>query len=262
MGLLSESELTDGQLGTVPTRRVPSYADTSRTSSYQTMQQIVYENLRRAILQGEIRPGAVISAEQVAVERGFSRTPVREALRRLEMEGLIVMRPHQRAVVTELSKEDLREIYSLRLILEPLAARMAAENGTPEEFAEAEALWDQMVEAVARGDASTTADLNHELHRILYGASKHRRLTSTILALRDCHQPYLRVYVSMPGHLARMVRERRALLEACKARDGERAARLVTETLTRNEEEMLNFLWPRATASTEVDSNGHRQAGG
>ncbi len=206
---------------------------------HRTMQQIVYDDLVVAIRQGQIPPGETLAADVIAQQRGCSRTPVREALRRLEMEGLVAMRPHQRAVVATLSETDLREIYEVRLLLEPQAARLAARNATENELREARALWQRMHAAAARGDADVTFDLNESFHEVLYGGAHQHHIVSLIVQLRRGSEAYRRVYALMPDRLGRMVTSRRDLLEACEAHDAKLAESLVKDVLSRNVEEIV-----------------------
>jgi len=95
-------------------------------TAYKTMQEIVYDTIREAIQIGRYAPGQRLIADELAQELGTSRMPVREALRRLEVAGLVSITPHRGAVVSELSEQEIVEIYHIRAVLEGLAARLAA----------------------------------------------------------------------------------------------------------------------------------------
>lgn len=206
---------------------------------HRTMQELVYDDLAQGIRQGHIPPGETLAADAIAQQRGCSRTPVREALRRLETQGLVVMRPHQRAVVIRLSEVDLREIYDVRRMLEPRAARLAALAATEEELRAARTVWQRMESSTARRSPDAIFDLNERFHEVLYGGAHQRQLLSLIVQLRQASEAYRRVFALMPNRLERMVTSRRELLESCESRDADRAERLVTEVLSRNVEEIV-----------------------
>ena len=100
-------------------------------TAYRTMKEIAYEAIREAILSGRFLPGQRLVADELAQEFGTSRMPIREALQRLENAGLVSITPHRGAVVSELSEQEIVEIYHIRAVLEGLAARLAAPHLAP-----------------------------------------------------------------------------------------------------------------------------------
>ncbi len=133
--------------------------------------------LRDAIASGKLGPGERLQEQLIAESLGVSRGPVREALLTLEREGLVVKHHNRGAVVARLSRNDLDEVFSLRLVLERLAMQRAMKHATPGQLAELKAVLDQMSAFAARGiTEQESADLDLRFHEIIYRASHHQRL--------------------------------------------------------------------------------------
>src|ERR1700761_9246488 len=140
-----------------------------------TTADAVYGALRHGILHGDLAPGERLRSDALAIELRVSRTPVREALRKLEAEGLVA-HSGSRLVVRALSEQDLTELFYVREALEGMAARLAAENATPDEIAEIRHLLEDM-DAVRRGgDVSKLRRLTAEFHQAVCKASHNDRL--------------------------------------------------------------------------------------
>jgi DNA-binding GntR family transcriptional regulator len=188
----------------------------------RTAQQLVYEVVRRSIMRGQLTPGTHLTQTQLADQLEISTTPVREALRRLAGEGLVKIDAHRGAIVRGLNRDELMEIYELRLLLEPLAIRKAAERITDEELARAEALWERMND---HSDVGAWSEVNRDFHAIFAGAARSPLLIQILEGLRDSAAPYVRWSISVhPGFSVTANEEHQALMDACRARDGERAA--------------------------------------
>ena len=109
-----------------------------RLDNYKPLRELVFESLREAIIQGKLGPGERLMEIQLAEEMGVSRTPVREAIRKLELEGLVVMIPRKGAYVAGLSLKDIADVFEIRRALEGLAAELASERATDEELEQME----------------------------------------------------------------------------------------------------------------------------
>lgn len=185
-----------------------------------TRDELVAEALRKAILRGELSPGQKLDQNTIARHLNVSRSPVREALKTLAAEGLVDVQPHRTATVTELSLVGLQEIYDIRQVLEGLAARRAAPLLDDARIQRLELL-------LARLDAISTPsewmDANNAFHTTIYEAAPRPRLLSMIAILRNTIGPYVRQYIATEDHLQVASHEHHAIVEACRARDGERA---------------------------------------
>lgn len=204
----------------------------------RTAQQLAYEVVRRAILRGSIQPGTRLTQGQLADQLELSTTPVREALRRLASEGLVRIDHHRGAIVRAHDKAELAEIYELRLLLEPLAIRKAAERITDDELDEAEALWEQMND---HSDIDAWSECNRHFHAIFARAAQSPTLNQVLRGLRDSSAPYVRwSLVLNPGFSEHANEEHRELLDAVRARDGERAAAIEANHLRATLSEIMN----------------------
>jgi DNA-binding GntR family transcriptional regulator len=164
----------------------------------ESIPDIVYETLRRDIAYGRYKPG-VLRIRPLAERFGVSATPIREALRRLEAEGLVTL-SNRRIMVRAVSADELCEIFAVRLVLESFAVSEAAKRPhDDEDMAQLEALLDEM-DATAGRDPDRWRECNQEFHMRLYGMAGNARLLSMIDALWVAVEPYLRLYVhAVPG---------------------------------------------------------------
>ncbi|MEV0729323.1 GntR family transcriptional regulator [Polymorphospora sp. NPDC050346] len=145
--------------------------------------QKTYESIKNLILDNTYGPGAKLSEEDLATAVGVSRTPVREALRRLHAEGLIDWEANRGATVAAWSDQDLEEIFELRALLEGYGAELAASRITPEETAQLRELSAQMERHAANRDADRIAVCNAEFHAIILRAGRNRRLSALLGAV-------------------------------------------------------------------------------
>lgn len=194
----------------------------------------IVQRLREAIFRGELAPNERLREEVLAEKLGVSRGPIREALAELEREGLVIKLPNGRAIVARLSREDLDEVYSLRLALEQLAVRQAAQHGDPDVLQEAQEVVNEIAAAVARGiTEQEAAKLDVQFHDLIYKASKHRRLYSAWSTLRpQVHILLLNRYVALDDFKEYISIEHQFILNAIRNRDEARAVILITEHLT------------------------------
>jgi DNA-binding GntR family transcriptional regulator len=154
-----------------------------------------YLEIREGIVGGRYAPGAHLTAQELATATGLSRTPVREAMRRLHAEGLIKFIPHRGAFVRHLDQPDIYKIYDLAVILETYAAEAAARNITPPQLAELEALCNSMEEQLAILSAKPTpaaatkiADDNNYFHRLIVTAADNSWLQSAFSVIMEVPQ--------------------------------------------------------------------------
>lgn len=200
-----------------------------REGSRRTAHELVRDTLRQAILRGALPGGSRLVQAEIASRLDVSTTPVREALRDLASEGLIQLDAHRGAIVRELDLDDVREIYDLRMLLEPEALRRAAATISEEELEHAAALQQQMD---TETDPGVWADLNREFHAMLVRASRSPRLIAILQNLRDSAAPYVGLSLQTHARQRKVANEHhRGLLEALRARDPEPAARIAREHL-------------------------------
>lgn len=195
--------------------------------------QEVADRLREAILTGSLQPGTHLVEERMAAQLEVSRGPVREAFARLEQEGLITLLPHRGGVVKSLASEDVEEVYTMRLALEPVAVRLAAVRNDAEGVQAANEVIDRFAEALeSEIDAHTAAQYDVEFHDALYRIARNQRLFAAWNTLRA--QVYLLLLarnLADPDWRERMVAGHRDIVDAVEGHDGERAESLLREHL-------------------------------
>lgn len=194
-----------------------------------------YAEIRSLILSGDAPPGSPLREEQLAELCGVSRTPVRDALRRLEAELYVVRTESQRSFVADWSREDVEEMFALRAMLEAHAARRAAERISDERLAELKRCNDAIEVAIGKQEPDVVEflDLNREFHASIIEAASSPRLTATLAALVE--QPVVRRTAMRYGRtqLEQSAREHRELLGAFAARDPEWAHAVMTGHIRR-----------------------------
>ncbi len=208
----------------------------------------VYQILRQAILSEQLKPGERLVERKLAMQLGVSRTPVREAIRKLESEGLLKHIPRKGVVVARLSPQEAWEIYHIRAVLEGLAARLAAEWITAKELEHLEKLIAEMEKAVETKDLNYLNELNSQFNEAVYGAAKSPRLKQMISNLYDYIVSFARVGYSLPGRIQEVLAEHRALFEAIKKGDVEEAERVARKHVERSCE---SYFVRRALAEQE-----------
>jgi DNA-binding GntR family transcriptional regulator len=202
----------------------------------------VYQTLREAIVGGQLHPGDSLIEWHVARQFGTSRTPVREALLRLEAEGLAYRVPRRGLVVRRISEHEIHEVYSVRVALEALAAREAAAEALPSDIARLRWANQRLAEAMAAADYAAVPALSNEFHQALASAAHNAMLLRFIMQAQDWTRRVGTPTVSLPGRRGAAVREHDALIEAIAARDADSAERLAREhMLTGREFQLATF---------------------
>lgn len=194
-----------------------------KLDSYKPLRELVCENIRQAIIDGTFRPGERLMEIQMADEMGVSRTPVREAIRKLELEGFVVMIPRRGTYVADISIKDIAEIYEVRTCLDVLAAGLAAERITDEELEILNGYLREIGQHAANMDMNKIVEVDTAFHDVLYNASRNERLCSIINNLREQLTGIRARSMSYPGRLVETMDEHRYLVDAIEARDVERA---------------------------------------
>jgi DNA-binding GntR family transcriptional regulator len=202
-------------------------------SARRSLADEVLERLREAILRGQIEPGEPLQARRLAETMRISPGPVREALRRLEREGLVVMRHSRTPVVAELSRQDLDEVFSLRSALEHVGVRYACRHGTPQDWAALQAVIDTLAAYVQRGiTEAEAADLDLQFHDLLYQASQHQRLIAFWSDLRPQIHVFLLKRNLADAHFKDVtVSGHQDILDALQSRDEARAIAVIESHL-------------------------------
>jgi DNA-binding GntR family transcriptional regulator len=198
---------------------------------FRNLVEQIASTLRQAIADGKLRPATRLLEVQIAREMGTSRAPLREALLQLEREGLVVRQPNRGAFVADLNEEMVREVASLRAVLEGFAASLAVQHLTRADFDRLEAILREMLAVARRGDFPRMIEWDYQFHEHIMRASRHRLLYETWVGMDRKIRVYLSATNLMYGDMKTVVEGHVPILRALERRDPERARRVMAEHL-------------------------------
>ena len=187
------------------------------------LRDVVFNTLRKAILTGQLKPGERLMEVHLADRLGVSRTPIREAIRKLELEGLVIMIPRRGAEVARITEKSLKDVLEVRRALDMLSVELACDRITEED---SRRLFEacQTFEQAAKGkDASVTASADVALHDIIVEATGNQRLKQLVNNLSEQMYRYRFVYIKEESRHDNLVKEHREIYESIAQRDKERA---------------------------------------
>lgn len=213
-----------------------------RLDNYKPLRELVFESLREAIIEGRLKPNERLMEIQLAEEMGVSRTPVREALRKLELEGFVVMVPRKGAYVAGISMKDIVDVFEVRAALEALAAGLAAERITEEELDQLERYLVQIYELSEGDNINAIVEGDTNFHDVIYRASRNQRLVQIITHLQEQIQRFRTTSLSQPGRTRVALEEHKKIVEAVAERNVELAQHLAREHIENAEQSLLNTL--------------------
>ena len=183
---------------------------------YLPLRDVVFNTLRRAILKGDLKPGERLMEIALAEKLGVSRTPIREAIRKLELEGLVVMAPRKGAKVASITERDLNDVLEVRKGMEELAIRLACERITPEELDELDKVEHKFLSLTENGDLTQLAEMDVAFHDIIYNATNNKRLVQLLSNLREQMYRYRIEYLKDIAVRRTLAQEHRAICEALR----------------------------------------------
>lgn len=204
-----------------------------RISGPTTVREMVYDKLREAIVCGFFRPGQRLRERDLERELGVSRTPIREAIRQLELERLVVSAPYRGVVVAELSRQEAEEVYQVRAALEGLVSRLAAQRATPDSLARIEEALVAFEQAVERDVAEDEQVANRRFHRAIAEASGHRLAQSLLQRVEGYMGLLSAVTLVSRSRPADSRLEHRAIFQAIADGDAERAYQAAVDHVSR-----------------------------
>jgi DNA-binding GntR family transcriptional regulator len=216
-----------------------------KTLRHRTVSAAVADDLRRRIVDGEFASGFQLRQDALAAEFGVSRIPVREALMQLEAEGLVKIHPHRGAIVSELSMEEIADLFELRAILEPRLLRASAPRLTEEDYRRLKAILKEFSAALKARHVSRWGELNTELHMVLYRhAGQPRSLAIVANLLQECDR-HTRLQLSLEGKRERAETEHAELIRLCAAGEVETACGLLKTHIENVGRSLKDFLEKR-----------------
>ena len=197
-------------------------------NEYLPLRDVVFNTLRQAIITGEFAPGERLMEIALANRLGVSRTPVREAIRKLELEGLVKIIPNKGAYVTGITPKDVQDIYMIRSMLEGMCARWATEHITPEQIEQLEeiVLLSEFHLKKDKDKVVQVSDLDGKFHHVLYEASNSRIMEHTLSDFHKYVKMARMLSVGAKNRAEKSIEEHKAILEAIKKGDADEAERL------------------------------------
>jgi len=198
----------------------------SETGAVQSLRSKVFSIIEQDILNGVYKPGESLTEAKLCELLGVSRTPVREALTQLDLEGLVRVIPNKSAIVTGISGQDIRDIYTIRVLLEGLAARWAAEHITDAELQQLQEALDLEEFYTAKKDLLHLIRLDSQFHKGIFKASKSRPLLQILGTLHHYVQQARGHSLEIPGRAQKALAEHKAILQALRGRNGDQAEQL------------------------------------
>ena len=181
--------------------------------TYKPLREVVSDALRQAIKDGVLQPGQRLMEIKLADELGVSRTPIREAIRKLEQEGFVVMVPRRGTYVADISLKDIAQVFEIRGALEELAAGLAAERITNDELECLERILVEINEYMEHDDFAKIVDADVRFHDVLYQASRNQRLVDILHNLREQMLRFRSISMHYPGRLSATWEEHRQMVE-------------------------------------------------
>ncbi len=220
-----------------------------RLEGYQPLRDMVFDVLMNAIMQGQLSPGERLLEVQLADEMGVSRTPVREAIRRLELEGFVVMVPRKGAYVAGLSIDDVESVYEIRTALETLAVRLAAQRMEAADYEQLDELAGKMQQTWQEGDVDNWVNLDARFHELLYTFSRNERLISMMSNIMEQLSRYRIISLANVEVRQNSLNEHQTLIEALKRRDSDAAADAAAHHIENTKQSLVNMLKAKFAAA-------------
>ena len=211
-------------------------------NDYKPLREVIFETLRNAIITGELKPGERLMEVQLAEKMGVSRTPVREAIRKLELEGLVEMLPRKGAHVADLSIKDIMDVLEVRASLDGLATALAAERIKPEQVKELKHVQTQFLQYVEKQNLQGTIKKDVEFHDIIYSCSGNEKLIQIANNLREQVYRFRVIYLKDYISPKEIVKEHAEILEAVAEKDMEKARKIAEEHIKNQEKAFLKAL--------------------
>lgn len=215
---------------------------------YKPLRDVVFENLREAIVEGKLNPGQRLMEVQLAEQLGVSRTPVREAIRKLELEGLVVMLPRKGAYVANMSLKDIIDVLEIRSTLEGLASSLAAERIHPENIKELEKIAKEFEQNADNTDLDELLKKDVEFHECIFKATNNKKLHQLITSLWEQVYRFRATYIADYESVKSIIKEHQLILDAIKKGDNELAKKYAKEHIEKAE----NFMIEKAMKSKEI----------
>ena len=211
-------------------------------NEYLPLRDVVFNTLRQAILRGELKPGERLMEIQLANKLGVSRTPIREALRKLELEGLVNMVPRKGAEVADITEKSLRDVLEVRKALEELSVQLACEKITEEEIEELKRVAERFKDTLDDQDVTKIAEADVAFHDVIYTATDNQKLILLLNNLREQMYRYRVEYLKKEESYPQLIAEHEELIDKISKRNKEEATRIMCEHIDNQVATVINVI--------------------
>ncbi|MHC1749491.1 MAG: GntR family transcriptional regulator [Cellulosilyticaceae bacterium] len=213
-----------------------------KINEYLPLRDIVFQTLRKAILTGELEPGARLMETQLGEKLGVSRTPIREAIRKLELEGLVIMVPRKGAQVAQFTEKDIEDVLEVRAALEALAARLACKKMDDRAFLRLQLVIAEYEYAAKENDIEVMIQKDVEFHETIFNATENEKLIQLFNNLREQVHRYRIAYLKNIEDSEAVRVEHIELLEALKSQNEDLASNLASKHIETQCQSIMQFI--------------------
>ncbi len=211
-------------------------------NEYLPLRDVVFNTLREAILKGELPPGERLMEKTLAERIGVSRTPIREAIRKLELEGLVTMVPRKGAEVAKISEKDIRDLLEIRATLEALAVKLACKKIDAEGIQRLDFLKDEFIKAAKKRDVELIIKKDVEFHDSIFNASGNEKLIHILNNLREQIYRFRVKYIQEMTDFQVLIDEHEEIVESVKSGNIQKAEEIAIKHISNQEKAVVNML--------------------
>lgn len=209
-------------------------------NEYLPLRDVVFNTLRQAILKGELKPGERLMEIQLAQRLGVSRTPIREAIRKLELEGLVTMVPRKGAEVAKITEKSLKDVLEVRKSLEELAMKIACDKMNEETLENLEEALEEFKKAIASKELTAIAEADVNFHDVIYNSTDNVKLIQILNNLREQMYRYRIEYIKDYKSHSRLINEHMEIIDCLKKRDKEKGTVTICNHIDNQEMTVIN----------------------
>ena len=211
-------------------------------NEYLPLRDVVFNTLRQAILRGELKPGERLMEIQLANILGLCRTPIRDAIRKLELEGLVLMIPRKGAEVAEITEKNMRDVLEVRKALEELAVQLACDKITKEEIEEMKKAAEDFKKILKSKDITEIAEADVRFHDIIYMATDNQKLIQLLNNLREQMYRYRIEYLKKKECYPQLLNEHQTIIDAIAGHDKELATKFTSQHIKNQAETVVGTI--------------------
>lgn len=211
-------------------------------NEYLPLRDVVFNTLRQAILKGELKPGERLMEIQLAQRLGVSRTPIREAIRKLELEGLVTMVPRKGAEVAKITEKSLRDVLEVRKALEELAMQIACDKVNDDTISDLVEALEEFKKATNSKELTAIAEADVNFHDVIYNSTNNEKLIQILNNLREQMYRYRIEYIKDYSSHERIIEEHETIIDCLRQRDKEKATITICNHIDNQEMAVINSI--------------------